>query len=243
MNNDITALKESEATARSFLGNVTHGILTAAPDGRIVDVNATALGLFGYTREELIGASVDILLPEALREGHLIHRAGYTLRPHSRPMGQGMDLVARRKDGSELPVEISLSFVSEHQGGGLVIAFITDISARKHLERERENLIGRLEWALAEKTVLLKEVHHRVKNNMAVIAGLLGMQADTMQETRASVALAESQRRVESMALIHEYLYSTEHLDRVSFGRYIEQLAARDLLLLRARARRDLGPN
>ncbi len=60
---------------------------------------------------------------------------------------------------------------------------------------------------------------------MAVIAGLLGMQADTMRDTRAAVALAESQRRVESMALIHEYLYSTEHLDRVSFGRYIEQLA------------------
>ncbi len=116
MNNDITALKESEATARSFLGNVTHGILTAAPDGRILDVNPTALGLFGYTREELIGASVDILLPEALREGHVSHRAGYSLRPHARPMGQGMDLVGRRKDGSELPVEISLSFVAEHQG-------------------------------------------------------------------------------------------------------------------------------
>lgn len=225
MNDDITPLKESEATAKSFLNNVTHGILTAGVDGRIVDLNPMALSLFGYAREELIGAPVEILLPEALREGHVSRRAGYSLRPHARPMGQGMDLVARRKDGSEFPVEISLNFVARQETGGLVIAFITDIGARKQLERERENLIARLEWALAEKTVLLKEVHHRVKNNMAVIAGLLGMQADIMQDTRASVALAESQRRVESMALIHEYLYSTEHLDRVNFGSYIEQLA------------------
>jgi PAS domain S-box-containing protein len=225
MNNDITALKTAEATTRSLFENAPPGILTADPAGRIVNVNATALGLFGYTREEMTGSPVEMLLPEAMREAHVGHRAGYAMRPHARPMGQGLDLVARRKDGTEFPVEISLGFVAEHQGGGLVIAFVSDISARKQLERERENLISKLERALAEKTVLLKEVHHRVKNNMAVIAGLLGMQADTMLDTRAAVALAESQQRVESMALIHEFLYSAEHLDRVNFGRYIEQLA------------------
>lgn len=232
LNNDITALKNSEsalraseATARSFFENATPGILTADREGRIVDANAMAIGLFGYPREELIGSPAEMLLPEALRDRHIGHRAGYALRPRARPMGQGMDLVARRKDGSVFPVEISLSFVAEHQGGGLVIAYISDISARKQSEQERENLIRRLESALAEKTVLLKEVHHRVKNNLAVIAGLLGMHAEAMDGDRSARALEESQQRVASMALIHEYLYSTEHLDRVNFGKYLEELA------------------
>lgn len=232
INNDITALKNSEkalraseTAARSFFEHATHGFLTADQQGRIADANAMALGLFGYTRQELIGSSVDMLLPERLRARHIGHRASYALRPHARPMGLGMDLVARRRDGSEFPVEISLSFLTEHHTGGLVIVSITDISARKQLERERENLIGRLESALDEKTVLLKEVHHRVKNNLAVIAGLLGMHADVMGDDRSARALEESQQRVGSMALIHEYLYSTEHLDRVNFGRYIDQLA------------------
>ncbi len=225
MNNDITALKTAEATARSLFENAPPGILTADQAGRILSVNATALELFGYTRLEMIGMAVEMLLPEALRAAHVGHRAGYAMRPHARPMGQGLDLVARRKDGTEFPVEISLGFVVEHPGGGLVIAFISDISARRQLERERENLVAKLERALAEKTVLLKEVYHRVKNNMAVIAALLGMQAETVPDSQAAVALAESQQRVESMALIHEFLYSTEHLDRVNFGNYIEQLA------------------
>lgn len=231
-NNDITALKNSEkalraseAAARSFFEHATHGFLTADQEGRIVDANAMALGLFGYTRHELIGSSVEMLLPEALRDRHVGHRAAYALRPHARPMGLGMDLVARRKDGSEFPVEISLSFLAEHRTGALVIASISDITARKQLERERENLIARLESALDEKTVLLKEVHHRVKNNLAVIAGLLGMHAEAIGDGRSARVLEESQQRVASMALIHEYLYSTEHLDRVNFGRYIDQLA------------------
>lgn len=232
VNNDITALKRtsealraSEATAHSLFEHASQGILTADPSGRIVDANVMTQTLFGYTRPELIGASVETLLPAELRPRHAGHRAAYAAHPHPRPMGQGLDLVARRKDGSEFPVEISLSFVQEHRSGGLAMAFISDITARKQADRERENLIARLEAALSEKTVLLKEVHHRVKNNLAVIAGLLSMQADSIEDERANRALEEGQRRVRSMGLIHEYLYATEHLDRVNFGLYIEQLS------------------
>ncbi|HMF78150.1 MAG TPA: PAS domain S-box protein [Bryobacteraceae bacterium] len=233
VNNDITelkhaneALRASEATARSLFENASQGILTADRAGRIVDANAMAQGLFGYTRAELTGALVEMLLPESFRARHTGHRAAYAQNPHARPMGQGMDLVGRRKDGSEFPVEISLSFVAEHRSGGLAMAFVSDITARKQANQEREGLIAKLEAALSEKIVLLKEVHHRVKNNMAVIAGLLGMQANTFNDERLSSALAESQQRVASMALIHEYLYATGHLDRVNFGKYVQQLAS-----------------
>jgi two-component sensor histidine kinase len=85
-------------------------------------------------------------------------------------------------------------------------------------------LSAQLERALAEKIVLIKEVHHRVKNNLAVIAGLLQMQADSVEDVQARVALGESEQRVLSMALIHEHLYANENLDRVDFGKYVQQL-------------------
>jgi PAS domain S-box-containing protein len=232
VNNDITALKRtsealrtSEATVRSLFENASQGILTVDREGRIVDANAMMQKLFGYEHSELIGASVEMLVPESLRSRHIRHRANYVLKPDVRPLGIGLDLVAHRKDGSEFPVEISLSYVADSQKP-LAMAFVSDISARKQANEERESLIARLEGALSEKTVLLKEVHHRVKNNLAVIAGLLGMQADNLHDGPAIVALKENQQRVLSMALIHEYLYANEHLDRVNFGKYVQELVS-----------------
>jgi two-component sensor histidine kinase len=92
-------------------------------------------------------------------------------------------------------------------------------------EIERESLVTSLERALSEKIVLLKEVHHRVKNNMAVVAGLLAMQAEKVDDDADRSALEDSRQRVLSMALIHESLYATEHLDRVNFGAYVHQLS------------------
>jgi PAS domain S-box-containing protein len=208
VNNDITelkrtseALRASEATAHSLFENAAQGILTIDPAGRITEANAMALRLFGYPRSEIVGAPVTDLLPDNVWE----------------------ESIGRRRDGSEFAVEVSRSYVAE-RGNGLTMAFISDITARRQASEEREALIGRLEAALSEKTVLLKEVHHRVKNNLAVIAGLLSLQADTLEEERSRIALQESQQRVLSMALIHEYLYATQHLDRVNFGQYVHQL-------------------
>src|SRR5215208_1435950 len=99
-------------------------LLDAAPDaivivdmaGRIVIVNSQAERVFGYQRDELAGQPIEILLPESLRDVHRHHRASYTAAPHTRPMGSGLDLAARRKDGSALPVEISLSAIQSEDG-------------------------------------------------------------------------------------------------------------------------------
>jgi PAS domain S-box-containing protein len=214
----------SEAKARLLFENAAQGITITDRDGRIVEANPTACRLFGYSSAELIGESIDILLPESFRGRHAGLRADYDRQPHARPMGIGMDLVGRRKDGSEFPVEISLSHAAEY--GGLTMAFISDIAARRNAALEREGLTARLEGALEEKTVLLKEINHRVKNNLAVIGALLGMQADEIDDERARVAFCESRQRVVSMALIHEFLYADEHLDRVNFGKYVRQLVS-----------------
>jgi PAS domain S-box-containing protein len=231
VNNDITALKHaeealrsSEATAKSLLENASQGILTVDNEGTIVDANLMLKDMFGYRQGELIGKSVDVLLPEGLRSRHAGHRENYMKQPRARPMGLGFDLVGRRSDGSQFPVEISLNHMTGKRAG-LAMAFVSDISARQQASFERERLVAGLEDALAEKTVLLKEVHHRVKNNLAVIAGLLDMQSIAVDDERASRALAESEQRVRSMALIHEHLYATEDLTGLNFADYAEQLA------------------
>jgi PAS domain S-box-containing protein len=211
VSNDITSLKlaedalrDSEATTKSLLENASQGILTVDNEGIVVDANLTLKEMFGYKRGELIGKSVDDLLPEGLRTRHA---------------------VGRRQNGSQFPVEISLNRMTGNNAG-LAMAFVSDISARQRASFERERLVASLEDALAEKTVLLKEVHHRVKNNLAVIAGLLDMQSVAVDDERASRALAESEQRVRSMALIHEHLYATEDLTGLNFGDYAQQLAS-----------------
>jgi two-component sensor histidine kinase len=106
----------------------------------------------------------------------------------------------------------------------------TDVDAQKrtavHLEEMVRARTAELQAALREKTVLVREVHHRVKNNMAVISGLLGQQAHATSDPAALGALEECERRVHAMALVHECLYATERLDRINFRDYIEQLSA-----------------
>ncbi len=99
-----------------------------------------------------------------------------------------------------------------------------EITERKQAEEARQENVRALESAVREKTVLLKEIHHRVKNNLAVISSLLSMKADSAGSSEARVALDESQQRVRSMALIHEHLYGSSHLDRINFSDYAEAL-------------------
>jgi PAS domain S-box-containing protein len=127
-------LQEGEITAVAVLEAAPEAIVIVAEDGAIRAANAAAGRMFGYARDELVGRSVEDLVPERLRAAHATHRAGYFAAPRVRPMGRGLDLVARRKDGTVLPVEISLGFV-EGKSGRLAIAFITDISERKRAER------------------------------------------------------------------------------------------------------------
>jgi two-component system NtrC family sensor kinase len=125
-------------------------LLEAAPDaivivdqiGRIIMANSQTERLFGYSRTELIGQLVEMLLPEHLRAVHTRHRAGYVAAPRTRPMGIGLDLVARHKDGSLIPVEISLSSIPADDGL-LVTSVIRDVSERKRAADELERQVQR----------------------------------------------------------------------------------------------------
>lgn len=127
------ALETSEATARTILEAAAEGIVMVGQDGRITLVNAKLEEMFGYRREELLGQTIEVLLPDRLRQVHGEHRTGYFSQPRKRPMGRGLDLVGRRKDGTEFPIEVSLSYV-DSAGGVVAMALVTDITERKRAE-------------------------------------------------------------------------------------------------------------
>ena len=184
--------------------------------GIMVLVNAQAEQMFDYRREALIGQPVEILVPERFRHHHRQFRAGFFSDPRPWPMGVGRDLAGCRSDGSEFPIEIGLNPL-DTEAGGMVLASIIDITERRRAQQ-------RLEDALREKTVLLNEVHHRVKNNLQVITSLLNLQADHAADARLRAILTESCGRVKAMALTHQLLYERKDFSRLDLGDYLQRL-------------------
>src|SRR5262249_47222682 len=135
--------------------------------------------MFGYRRDELLGQSIDLLIPEVVRPRHHHHLSSYTAAPRTRPMGSNLDLHARRKDGRELPVEISLSpFDSER--GLLIIAGIRDVTERRQLEREKQRATAYLLSAMeaVQEAFLLFDEHDRVIMVNSAARELLGPAGD-----------------------------------------------------------------
>ncbi len=212
-----TEAEASDAIFRGVLEAAPDAMMIARPDSTIALVNGQLHRMFGYEREELLGRPVEVLVPDRFRSIHLQHRERYFGEPRTRPMGAGLDLLGRRKDGSEFPVEISLSPMRT-DGGTLVTAAIRDISERKLVET-------RLRTSLKEKDVLLKEVHHRVKNSLQIVSSLLNLQMRQITSTEALELLRESQTRIRSIALLHEKLYQSPSLARVDIPGYLRGVA------------------
>lgn len=163
---DITARKRAEAKFRGLLESAPDAMVIVDQKGCIRLVNVQTEKIFGYGREELLDQAVEILIPEKHRGKHIAHRTDYSVEPRNRPMGLGLELFGRRKDGSEFPVEISLSPL-ETEEGLLFSAAIRDITARKRsddrihaLYVEREHNAKELEAANRE----LKEINRELES-------------------------------------------------------------------------------
>jgi PAS domain S-box-containing protein len=210
-------LRSSEERFRRVVEAAPSAMVMINTHGRIEMVNTQAERVFGYTRAEMLGQPVEMLVPGRFAGNHPPLREAFYAHPESRPMGAGRDLYALRKDGTEFPVEIGLNPI-EMADGKMVLSAIVDISDRKQKEQ-------RIEAALKEKDVLLREVHHRVKNNLQIIDSLLNLQMMRLDDPSVADMLRESQHRIRSMALIHQTLYQSEDFARVDFSRFIDSLA------------------
>jgi PAS domain S-box-containing protein len=355
---DVSVRKRAEANFEALLEAAPDGIVIVGADGRIVLVNEQTQRLFGYEREELIGSGIDLLVPDRHRDRHGRHRDSYFGDPRARSMGEALQLFGRRKDGSEFPVEISLSPL-QTETGLLVSGAIRDVTNRRReqvaLQRSEERLrlaidnasLGLWEWdipsrtvmadanwrqimgfgpdepidvrtawrsaihaddwprvsemlerhlvtpderydvdyrvtrksgeliwlnsrgrvdkrdadgrplhmigtiqdvserkhaeelirtSLEEKEVLLREIHHRVKNNLAVVSSLFYLQSINTDRPDVVRLFEESRNRIRSMALVHEQLYRSHLLAAVDFVEYSTSLATQ---LLRTYERAD----
>ncbi len=190
-------------------------IVAKTLDGIVTAWNQGAERIFGYTPEEIIGRPITILIPPERHEEETAILA--RLRKGERI--EHYETIRLCKDGRRLDISLTVSPIKDSFGKIIGASKIArDITESK---RAREAIRA----SLAEKEVLLKEVHHRVKNNMQIISSLLSLQAGSIEDPRVADLFEASQNRIRSMALVHERLYGTEDLSRVEIGSYIRSLA------------------
>lgn len=214
----IASLQESEHKFRS-LYEATSDAVMLLNEEMFFDCNFATLKMFGCSqKEDLYGKHPMDLSPPVQPNGEESKTLSQQKIAAALETGScRFDWVHKRLDGSEFPAEVLLNSL-EINGEKFLQAVVRDITDRKRDEDQ-------IKASLAEKEVLLQEIHHRVKNNLQVISSLLKLQSRYIQDSRVTEMLKESQNRVMSMALVHEQLYQSKDLSKIDFADYIHNLA------------------
>ena len=214
----IASLQESEHKFRSLYEATSDAVMLLDEQG-FFDCNHATLAIFGCSNKELFyGKKMSEFSPQFQPNGQ--DSSSLEAERISTAMQTGscrFDWIHKRVDGSEFPAEVLLNAMEINERK-IIQAVVRDITDRKRDEDV-------IKASLAEKEVLLKEIHHRVKNNLQVISSLLKLQSRYIQDSRVIEMLKESQNRVRSMALVHEQLYQSKDLSNIDFAEYIQNLA------------------
>jgi PAS domain S-box-containing protein len=245
---DVTERDRAEAKFHGLLESAPDAILVMGPDGLIRLVNRQTEVLFGYERADLVGQPVECLLPDLLAADDPQQRAGFFANPSVRTMGANLELAARRKDGSEFPVDISLAPL-ETEEGLLVSAAVRDVTARKRaetalLERE-EQLAAARDVALEAsrlKSDFLANMSHEIRTPMNAVIGLTGLLLDTpLTEVQTEYASAVRSAGEALLEIINDILDFSKieagklRLEVMDFGLRAALDEVADLLGARAR--------
>jgi len=205
MTEHSTLSLESEAGFKALFEYATVGILVISAEGRIELANPCIEKLFGYKKAELIGQLVEILIPEAFRHNHVHHRDGYFNRPKARPMGYGLSLFARKKDGFEFPVEISLGHY-QLDDQEMAVAFVTDITENKRSQEE-------LEARVKERTLELTQSLEREKELSDMKTRFVSMASHEFRTPLS--AILSSLSLIDSYSKEEHQEKRKKHIDRI----------------------------
>ena len=207
-------LSESEKKFRSVVENANDAIYIITPGG-FQYVNSAFERLTGYSSKEVCEKTFDfygIIHPDDVK----MIKDREDARKKGREVPSRYEFRILAKDGTVKTVEPATVHIGK-KGEAKVMGILRDVTDRKHAEE-------RIRASLREKDVLIREIHHRVKNNMQIISSLLRLQARSLNKPKMAEMFKESQNRIRTMALIHEKLYQTEDLSSVNFGQYIRSL-------------------
>lgn len=223
----------------AYFKSASESLVVVDRDGRIVEVNFQTERLFGYAADELVGQRLDVLLPERMRRQHRAHREGFFKAPRSRPMGIGLNLVGRRKDGSEFPLEVSLTYAHDASRGDLVVAAVTDITERLALEQE-----ARRADTLASLGTIAAGIAHDLNNPLSVIVSRTELLRATPPEALSREQVAEDLAVIHRQAeratrIVREFLELSRHGPKLSVPVDINELVGRALLLMGEQMRKD----
>ena len=204
----------------------TEGILVTNEKSEIINANPSAEKLFGFEKDELIGQKIEVLIPKRYTERHVSQRDNFQQNPHARSMGAGMELFGAKKDGSEFPVEISLSPYS-NELGKFVVAFIIDITTRKQAEEKLKNYSVDLEKQVGNRTLILQEAITELEKTKNELNQALDKEKELNELKSRFVSMASHEFRtplatiMSSLSLVKAY---GEQNDTVKQSRHIQKI-------------------
>ena len=208
-------LATSEPLFRLMVESVASALILVDDQGKIVFLNAGAEKTFGYSRKELIGKTIETLMPPSVRGRHAAYRTEYQGNPQTRAMGAGRDLYGLKKDGTEIPVEIGLTAITSG-GKRFVLASVVDITERKRLEREV------LEATENERRRIGRDLHDSLGQKLLGV----GFLTKALQDDLASRSLPQAQEAARIVQLINDALVQSRRLAK---GLYALELESKDL--------------
>jgi PAS domain S-box-containing protein len=226
------SIESDEMQVKALFDHATEGIVLTNREGKIILINPAAAQLFAYSQEELLGKSIEVLIPGRFHAAHLGYRKGFYQDPSNRAMGHGRDLFAKKKDGIEFPVEVSLSFYNQ-ENEFFVIAFVVDITSRKESEQEMlkqkrqlelitedmKKLNADLETKVEQRTLILREALQELEKSQLELNEALSKEKELGEIKSRFVSMASHEFRtplstvLSSASLISKYI-NTEDQDK-----------------------------